>query len=272
MNYCGSFSRDKKVCETKEINEISVETNSDMLELTEEFAPKNNYVAIDKSEIEDYYLQTFEKLRIENEPLFQKVISLNKIFLEKVQNFDIEDPQNDIAYLEKIIEILEKQFNLSIIYLHWCLNKAIRIAILEIKNVELVHFFLIKSKFRIRTEYFKEIICEYIRSFGEEDFLDAEEIKVFGYVTILHMLINYGKADINQQEAATHCTPLHLAVFFKQYQFIIILLRLGADMELKNKNGQAPIDIAIENIQNNYDVAIYEEIVGLLTAFKSKDI
>lgn len=266
MNYCGSFSRDKQVVEEKEIREVTVDTN--LMEAQSDFNPFST--TSEEIEETDEYFQILEKLRIENEPLFKKVIALNKIFMDKITNFNIEDPQNEIAFLEKVIEILEKELNLNITYLHWSLNKSMRIAILEIKNVELIHFFLVKLKLRIRTEYFKEIVCEYIRSFGDEDFLDAEEIEVFGYVTILHMLINYGKADINQQEKSSFCTPLHLAVFFKQYQFIIILLKLGADTEIKNKNNQTPLEMAMENIHNHYDEAIYREIVGLLTAFDAK--
>lgn len=266
MNYCGSFSKDKIVVEETEIKENIVETND--LDPKIDFNPfSSDYEKID---ITDEYFNLLEKLRIENESTFKKVISLNKIFMEKVSNFNCEDPQNDIAYLEKIIEILEKELNLNITYLHWSLNKSMRAAILEIKNVELVHFFLVKMKLRLRTEYFKEILCEYIRSFGEEDFLDAEEIKIFGYVTILHMLINYGKSDIDQQEKSSLCTPLHLAVFYKQYQFIIILLKLGANTEIKNKNEQTPLEMAMENIHNQYDEALYREIVGLLTAFDAK--
>lgn len=266
MNYCGSFSKDKIVIEEKEIKEITIDDN--LLEANSDFNPFS--AASEKIEMNDEYFQILEMLRNENETLFKKVIALNKIFMERISNFNWEDPQNDIAFLEKVIEILEKELNLNITYLHWSLNKSMRMAILEIKNVELIHFFLIKLKLRIRTEFFKEILCEYIRSFGEEDFLDAEEIKVFAYVTILHMLINYGKADINQQEKSSLCTPLHLAVFLKQYQFIIILLKLGAETEIKNKNEQTPLEMAMENIQNHYDEAIYREIVGLLTAFDAK--
>jgi len=265
MNYTGSFSKDKIIVEEKEIKEITVDTN--IMERTTDFNPIENP---NKFEEVDEFFQMFESLRLQNESAFKKVISLNKIFLEKVTNFNVEDPQNDIAYLEKVIEILDRELNLSIFYLHWSLNKAIKMAILEIKNVELVHFLLITLKLRLRTEFFSEIICEYIRSFGDEDFLDAEEIKVFGYVTILHMIINYGKADINQQEKSSLCTPLHLAVFFKQYQFLIILLKLGADTEIKNKNAQTPLEMAMENIHNQYDEVIYREIVGLLTAFDAK--
>jgi hypothetical protein len=219
-----------------------------------------------KEDIEEFQ-EMFEDLRIENPQIFQKVITLNKIFLDKVKNFNIDDPQNDIFYLERIIHVLENEFKLSIVYLHWCLNKSIRLAILEIKNVELIHFFLITKRFKLCTSFFSEILCEFIRSFDGIDFLEAEEIKVFAWTTILHMIINYGKADINQQEKTTFCTPLHLSVFFKQYQFIIILLKLGSKTSMKNKHGLTPLMMAEENIKNNFDVAIYEEIRSLIIAF-----
>jgi len=265
MNHCGSFSKDRIVVEEKEIKENTVDTS--FLEAQSEFIQFSS--DSEKMETDEYFL-ILENLRNENEPLFKKVIALNKIFMEKISYFNNNDPQNEIAFFEKIIEILEKELNLNITYLHWSLNKSMKIAILEIKNIELIHFFIVKLKLRIRSEFFQEIICEYIRSFGEEDFLDSEEIKIFSYVTILHMLINYGKADINQQEKSSQCTPLHLAVFYKQYQFIIILLKLGAKTEIKNKNNQTPLELAMENIQNQFDEAIYREIVGLLTAFDAK--
>jgi len=262
MNYCGFFSKDNIVIEKKEIKEITIDNN--LMIMKSEFDPITNF---QNEEVVDEFLMILEKLRNNNEILFKQVMNLNKLFLDKVSNFNVEDPQSDITFLELIIIKLVNELNLSIFHLHWALNKGIKIAILEIKNVELIHYFLIKLKLRIRTDFFKEILCEYIRSFEEEDFLEAEEIKIFGYVTILHMLINYGKSNINQQETSSLCTPLHLAVFFKQYQFIIILLKLGADKEIKNKNGLTPLEMATENYENGFDVDIYEEIIRLLSNF-----
>lgn len=291
MNYSGCFSRDKKVCEekiyekkrspekeiakaiendqqeNKLLNEVTIGTN--LMDSVDFEQPINPLHPLEEIEI-DEFKQIYENLRVENFSVFQKVITLNKIFLEKIKNFNIDDPQNEIFYLERIINVLENELKLSIVFLHWALNKSIKHAILETKNVELIHFFLITKKFRLRTSFFSEILCEFIRSFSNIDFLEADEIKVFAWTTMLHMIINYGKADINQQEKTTLCTPLHLSVFFKQYQFIIILLKLDADIEITNKNGFTPLKMAEENINNNYDVAIYEEIRGLLIAFDAK--
>jgi len=251
------------------VNEVMIGTNSDLIHSGNYMQPINPLDENAQEDIDDFK-QIFEDLRIENPQIFQKVITLNKIFLDKVKNFNKDDPQNEILYLERIIHALENDLKLSIVYLHWCLNKSIRLAILEIKNIELIHFFLITKKFRLCTNFFSEILCEFIRSFEDIDFLEAEEMKVFAWVTILHMLINYGKADINQQEKMTLCTPLHLSIFFKQYQFIIILLKLGSSTEITNKHGLTPLMMVEENIKNNYDVAIYEEIKGLLYAFDEK--
>ncbi len=64
-----------------------------------------------------------------------------------------------------------------------------------------------------------------------------------GQVRLIQEFI-YADADINIQDNKGW-TPLHYAVLSKSLATVVLLVKSGADLQLKNKSGNSPIDIAM---------------------------
>ncbi|KAG8917066.1 hypothetical protein FRC02_003386 [Tulasnella sp. 418] len=68
-----------------------------------------------------------------------------------------------------------------------------------------------------------------------------------GSIDALEHLLGYEGCDVDLQNRLEHATPLHLAVKLKDFnvrQYVVdSLLVAGADMKIKNKDGELPIDL-----------------------------
>ena len=66
----------------------------------------------------------------------------------------------------------------------------------------------------------------------------------YGHLEVTDLLIKNG-ADVNAQDIYLF-TPLHEATLKKKYEICKLLIRNHADIHLKNRDGQSPLDLAIQ--------------------------
>jgi len=67
-------------------------------------------------------------------------------------------------------------------------------------------------------------------------------------IKIMHALIKAG-ADLNAVTEYNGKTPLHYAVEGNKVEFIEILIKAGADLSIKDKEGKTPTDLASDEIK-----------------------
>lgn len=247
MNYSGSTSR-----QTVEVKEIAV--------VNKEYTKPEEETEIER------IMAIFEKTRIDTPQLFTEIMQLNKKIIEIISKEKVD--HSELKELDKMFNYLDE---INDDYLFWCVTKGVKISILETKNLDIVHFFLVKKRYPLSNTVFKNIVIEYIRSLSNINFLECNSEDMNKYVTILEWMLQYGHADINQKEDNTLHTPLHLAVVFKQYQFLLILLKNNCLINPMNTYDESPLDIAKESIKAGEDIEIYEVIVELLSAFEQQE-
>ena len=222
----------------------------------------------DAQEIE-YIMKLMEKLRISNPDTFTLVLQTNKKILDLVESNSINS-MSDIKNLDSIFKKVEE---IDIDYLFWCSHKSIKISILNHKNLNLVHFFIIKKGYKLNNKsIYHNFINEYLKSLNKINFLETENEIIEKYVAILQMIINQGECDVNDNEFdSVQNSPLHYAIVFKQFQFFIVLIKYKkTDLNKINANGDTPLDFAVENLCNGVDVDINKEFCKLLIMFGAK--
>ena len=88
---------------------------------------------------------------------------------------------------------------------------------------------------------------------GEED-----ELTIINYCyevgadKVIHTLITYGNLDINKQDPETGTTPLHRAAEKAHYGVVNRLIKLGADITIKENCDQTPLE-DINELLTSYD-------------------
>jgi ankyrin repeat protein len=65
---------------------------------------------------------------------------------------------------------------------------------------------------------------------------------------VVKLLLDHG-AEINARDQESSATPLSYAASLGRTEVVELLLARGADPTLKNIRGQSPLDIAVENNQ-----------------------
>jgi ankyrin repeat protein len=248
MNYSGCIGGPKKdiIVECKEI-----ETNLKINE--EEEKIENDNI--------DIIMKLYEKTRKENPELFSDIMYFNNILFTKLSQ--AKTSRDEITEIENIWEYIE---SINEDFLYWPIHKTFKNSIL-LRNIDLVHFFIVRKRISLQDKMYEGILCEYMRSLKDINFIESEDEEINKIVQIFQILIDYADVNVNQQEKNTGHSPLHLAVIFKQYQFIILLLKKGCDLSIKNTYEETALDLAQESIKMDEDVAIYEEIVDLLITF-----
>ena len=259
QNFSGGFNGDNLKNISSE--EISTET------------PKQNFINpqeldSDNEEI-SYVMKQMETLRIKHPDSFQMVLLHNKQILDMIQNNEIKG-REEIKKLDIIFKEVE---SLDIDYLFWSSHKCIKIAALNFKNLDVLHYFIIKKGYRLRNRnIYHNFINEYIKSLKDIDFINCDQGEMIRYVTILQMLLNNGDCDVNDNfYDPVKNTPLHYAIAYKQLQFVIVLIKFKyTNLSKINENGDTPLDFAVENLYNGIDVSLNKEFCKLLITFGAK--
>lgn len=244
MNYSGSTSRNQ-------VTSTEISTQSKQQKPAEDMF--------------EGIMNQLEYLRTANSEKFTETMFLVKSIVDLSCKKEIS--KEEIQELDQYYQYLS---DINDDFLIWPESKALHVAILETHNVEIIHFFIVRKGVILSPPVYQGILSSFMRSLQKFEFLELPDDEVQRFVSIFEMLVDYGKADLNEPENNTLHTPLHIAVILKQYQFIILLLKKGCDLNRKNTYDETSLDIAIEAIQNNQDVEIYEEIVSLLATFAHK--
>ena len=235
--------------------------------------PKSNIINpqeldSDNEEI-SYVMKQMENLRIKHPDSFEMVLLNNKKILDMIQNNEIKG-RDEIKKLDIIFKEVE---SLDIDYLFWSSHKCIKIAALNFKNLDVLHYFIIKKGYRLRNRnIYHNFINEYIKSLKDIDFINCDQGEMIRYVTILQMLLNNGDCDVNDNfYDPVKNTPLHYAIAYKQLQFVIVLIKFKyTNLSKINENGDTPLDFAVENLYNGIDVSLNKEFCKLLITFGAK--
>ena len=220
---------------------------------------KNNE---DNEEIE-YVMQSMEKLRINHQDSFDFVINTTKEVLDIINKKELKGREL-IKKLDSLFKEVEK---MDIDYLFWCAHKSLKIAILEQHNIDLVHFFIIKKGFNLSNKSIhKNLINDFLKTFSNVDFINGSQEDVAKNVSLLQMLLNEGKCDVNDTfDDPVRNSPLHYCIIFNQLQFFIVLLKFKyTNINKINLNGDTPLDFACENVIYNHDFIINKEFAKLL--------
>ena len=220
---------------------------------------KNNE---DNEEIE-YIMQSMENLRINHQDSFEFVINTTKEILDIINKKELKGREL-IKKLDSLFKEVEK---MDIDYLFWCAHKSLKIAILEQHSIDLVHFFIIKKGFNLLNKSIhKNLINEFLKSFSNVDFINGSQEDVAKNVSLLQMLLNEGKCDVNDTiDDPVKNSPLHYCIIFNQLQFFIVLLKFKyTNINKINLNGDTPLDFACENVIYNHEFLLNKEFAKLL--------
>ena len=148
------------------------------------------------SEIQ-YMMNSMEELRLRNPDHFAVVICNSKQIVDMVKSNEVQTKE-DIAILDNLFYEVEK---IDIDYLFWCSNKSIKIAVLEYKNLLLVHYFIIKKGYVLSNKnIYHNFLNDYIKSLKDVDFINSNDKDIYMYVTIMQMMISKGELDVNDNE------------------------------------------------------------------------
>ena len=227
-NFSGNFSGGnfKKIS----TEEASTE-NSNKIEFHNDNEKDNEEIS--------YIMKQMEKLRERNIESFNMVILTNKKILDMIENNEIKG-REDIKKLDILFKEVE---SLDIDYLFWSSHKCIKIATIKYKNIDVLHYYIIKKGYKLRNRnIYHNFINEYIISLKDIDFINCEQGQIIKYVTILQMLLKYGDCDVNDNFFdPVKNTPLHYAIAFKQLQFVIVLIKFKYNNLIKsNANEDTP--------------------------------
>lgn len=230
---------------------------------TDDFETK---ISFEKSNLmKSQYLDEFEKLRNEDESKFNKLMSEIKEFYDKVKSYN-----GTKECLDSLYEFYKNSISPDL--LAFSVYKAVRHAILEISDPDLCHLFFLKMNIKLVSDPYSHILCEYLTSLSDIDFLscDDEEMKI--YTTIIDLMVHYGDCNINCVEPAHFNTPLHIAVILRQYQFIILLLKFNCTTFKTNDKDMTALDMALylsssDIIKDSDNKFIYKKIAETMIGF-----
>ncbi|MBV8661154.1 MAG: ankyrin repeat domain-containing protein [Candidatus Dependentiae bacterium] len=86
----------------------------------------------------------------------------------------------------------------------------------------------------------------------------------------VHQLIALG-ADVNKKNGYDGNSSLHNAVIFNFYEAVLLLLTVGAKIDLRNKSGKTPLQIAIDSHEYDEDNEVDEDIIVALESLQFKN-
>ena len=78
----------------------------------------------------------------------------------------------------------------------------------------------------------------------KEVFMDLIDAIILNDVNLAKKLIENG-ANLNYSDDNYLSTPLHFAAQYNRFEILKLLVTAGADITVKNKDGQSPFDIAL---------------------------
>lgn len=245
-------------CNTKELSLSSSTANSDNHNKsniksnnivsatisTDFFSYSNNYKDKDKS-ID--LINIFEDLQKNNIDDFNILLEEIKNFYLKVKNFENIKEEHLQENLEEINSIYENSKHKELLI--FSSYKAIRYSILDLCDLNLCHLYFVKIGIKLNSKHYKLIVYEFLMSISDFDFVNDfnnkyNDIQLF--TTMLDLLINYANSDIDCVEPNNYNTPLHIAVIYRMYPIIILLLKFGCLKFLTNKEGLTALDLALE--------------------------
>lgn len=248
MNYSGGTK--------KEIESVEIAVNSE-----KKNTHKSSLELRDEEELKRV-MSLFEQIQKDEPELFSEIMQINKQIIDLVEKEVMEI--EDLKLLDDLFSHIE-DINWDLLF--WIANTAIKHS-LETYNIDLLHFLVVKKGFKVSNKLVhKEILVNYFKSLSSLDFINCEDEEMNLYAKILELLISYGNADINEKSEGTLNTPLHFSVIFKQYQFIILLIKAGCNLDSRNCYNETPLLMALESILSGEDVTIYEEVAKLLINF-----
>ena len=82
---------------------------------------------------------------------------------------------------------------------------------------------------------------------------------------LVKLLIKYG-AKVNYIDPKTGATPLHRAMYMFRSEVVKVLIENGADLSIKNKKGQTPIDV----LKSKSDDKRKREVIEFLNSINIK--
>ncbi|EGD75585.1 hypothetical protein PTSG_06654 [Salpingoeca rosetta] len=91
-----------------------------------------------------------------------------------------------------------------------------------------------------------------------------------GFDDVVRLLVDAPGIDLNAQDADGN-TPLHLAVYFRQYESVMILALRGADTHVVNKQNQKPIVMTEDEVMIKTLVAVDKNSHYFLTSDDTSD-
>ena len=256
-----SASNEKFVNDQPIIQNESVQINSNDTNIT--FHDHDTPIIDYNHNYLDEIMQKLECLRETDEEEFNNIIKLNQELSTVVSQYKNKE---SMKILEEIYSSVDFHG-----FLYWSAIKGLRKAILEIKQFELIHFFIVRQGMKLIDHSFKNILNEYFDSLSGVDFINCDdEEKILNYCNILHLLILNGEADINcYDDSGVGNSLLQTAILNKQYQFILFLLNNTViDINYVNKEIKTALDICYEKIEET----VYEEIFNLLIAFGAESV
>lgn len=270
VNYSGGRQLDapsQKVVhinvETTQQTEISSNTVETTTVSTDDFETKFTY---EKTNLmKSQFIDEFEKLRQEDQTKFNKLMSEIKEFYDKVKEYAGKKEQLDDLYEFYIHSVAPDLLAFSV-------YKAVRYAILEISDPDLCHLFFLKMNIKLVSDPYSYILCEYLTSLSDIDFLSCEEEEMKIYTTMVDLMVNYGDCNINCVEPTHFNTPLHVAVILRQYQFIILLLKFNCTTFKTNDKEMTALDLALylsssDIIKDGDNKYIYKKIAETMMGF-----
>lgn len=159
------------------------------------------------------------------------------------------------------------------VILRFSLYKTVRYVIIERSDPDLVHCFIVKMNIKLIGPAYSTILCDYLISLSDIDFIKSENEEISIYISIFDLMVNYGECNLNSSDNNDN-TPLHIAVLYKQIQFVYLLISKKVFTFYTNKQGFTALDYALylgfyenENVKNNdenSDKLIYQKIAEIL--------
>lgn len=226
---------------------------------TDDFISYSNY----ERTIVNEMIQSFDKLREENIQIFEELINEIKIIDTITREY-----RGDLNDIKKMKAIYDKSKNRQL--LAFSSYKAVRYSILEICDPDLCHMFFAHMRVVLRGESYKNILCEYLISLSDIDFMNCDEEEVKVYITLLELMIHCGNCDINAVESTNLNSPLHIAVQLRQYQFVILLVKNGSFTFMLNMNNMTCLDLCLE-LSEKYS-KILNEVINTIPKDENSEV
>lgn len=242
-----SASNQTRIIKNKEqqIQDHSTQTKRDILiKHTSTSTDDINEIHSYHKKVANELVEEFEHLKTNNPERFNQLTQEIKQVYTITTNY-----KGNINSINEIKEIYQKSVSPRL--LAFSSYRAVRFAILELSDPDLTHLFILKMGVILRGQAYKYILCEYLTSLADINFLECDEEEMSVYSMMLVLLINEGKCDINATEPKHENTPLHIAVSLKQYQFVILLFKLNCYTFPVNLNDMTALDSALY-LSNKY--------------------